>query len=119
MTLLAEPQGILGIGRIFTFAKRLCDTLSSLATAQVSVTVPVPPGTKGKQLDVHIGRNRLRVGLKGGPPTLEVGALMCLKVEHKGGGKTEQPQRPCTVSLWHGAPTWPAVPQSRLVWPTF
>lgn len=34
------------------------------------LTVPVPPGTKGRACDVQIGRTRLRVGLKGQPPVL-------------------------------------------------
>jgi hypothetical protein len=34
------------------------------------VSVPVPPGTKGRACDVAITRDRLRVGLKGQPPVL-------------------------------------------------
>jgi hypothetical protein len=37
------------------------------------VSVPVPAGTKGKQLDVVMTRTRIKVGLKGQPPILEVG----------------------------------------------
>lgn len=43
---------------------------------EVVVTVPVPPGTKGRACDVSIGRDRLRVGLKGQPPVL--GELLVL-----------------------------------------
>ncbi|GFR52746.1 hypothetical protein Agub_g15357 [Astrephomene gubernaculifera] len=39
--------------------------------SEVTVSIPVPPGTKGRMLDVSISRNRLRVGLKGQPPILE------------------------------------------------
>lgn len=34
------------------------------------LSVPVPPGTKGRACDVAITRDRLRVGLKGQPPVL-------------------------------------------------
>lgn len=34
--------------------------------------VPVPPGTKGRALDVAIGKQSLRVGLKGQPPIIDV-----------------------------------------------
>lgn len=37
---------------------------------EVVVSVPVPPGTKGRACDVAIGRDKLRVGLKGQPPVL-------------------------------------------------
>ena len=39
---------------------------------EVSVCVPVPPGTKGRALDVAIGKQSLRVGLKGQPPIIDV-----------------------------------------------
>lgn len=38
--------------------------------AEVVLNVPVPPGTKGRGCDVAIGRDTLRVGLKGQPPVL-------------------------------------------------
>ncbi|GAA5893174.1 hypothetical protein JCM6882_003904 [Rhodosporidiobolus microsporus] len=37
----------------------------------VTVSVPVPPGTKGKQLDVVIKKLYVKVGLKGQPPVIE------------------------------------------------
>ena len=37
---------------------------------EVVLSVPVPPGTKGRACDVAITRDRLRVGLKGQPPVL-------------------------------------------------
>lgn len=39
--------------------------------ADVTVNVPVPPGTRSRDLVVEIGKKRLRVGLKGQPPMLE------------------------------------------------
>lgn len=39
---------------------------------QVSVSVPVPPGTKAKMLDVVISKNKLKLGVKGQPPIIEV-----------------------------------------------
>jgi len=39
---------------------------------EVTVTVPVPAGTKGKMLDVVMDKQKLRVGLKGQAPILEV-----------------------------------------------
>jgi hypothetical protein len=41
---------------------------------EVTVNVPVPPGTKARGLDVHISKSKLRVGLKGAAPIME-GAL--------------------------------------------
>ena len=38
--------------------------------SEVVLSVPVPPGTRGRACDVAITRNRLRVGLKGQPPLL-------------------------------------------------
>ncbi|PSC70314.1 BOBBER 1-like isoform A [Micractinium conductrix] len=38
---------------------------------EVVLAVPVPPGTKGRACDVSIGKDRLRVGLKGQPPVLD------------------------------------------------
>ncbi|GAA5945392.1 hypothetical protein JCM3775_003880 [Rhodotorula graminis] len=37
----------------------------------VTVSVPVPPGTRGKQLDVVLRKDSIRVGLKGEPPVIE------------------------------------------------
>ncbi|GLI68525.1 hypothetical protein VaNZ11_012915 [Volvox africanus] len=39
--------------------------------SEVSVSVPVPKGTKGRMLDVVITKTRFKVGLKGQPPILE------------------------------------------------
>ena len=38
--------------------------------ADVVVTAPLPPGTKGRQVEAQIRSDRLRVGLKGQPPIL-------------------------------------------------
>lgn len=46
--------------------------------AEVVLNVPVPPGTKGRACDVAIGRDTLRVGLKGQPPVLGEGKLRAL-----------------------------------------
>jgi hypothetical protein len=40
--------------------------------ADVDVSVPVPVGTRGKDLDVVITANKLKVGLKGKDPIMEV-----------------------------------------------
>lgn len=40
--------------------------------SEVNVTVPVPEGSKAKQLDVVIEKNYLRVGIKGQKPILDV-----------------------------------------------
>jgi HSP20 family molecular chaperone IbpA len=42
--------------------------------AEVNVYVPVPPGVRGRDLDVLVERARLRFGLRGNPPFLD-GAL--------------------------------------------
>lgn len=39
--------------------------------AEVSVSVPVPPGMRSRDLSVEIGKTRLRVGLKGQPPLVD------------------------------------------------
>ncbi|PRW45246.1 BOBBER 1-like [Chlorella sorokiniana] len=39
--------------------------------SEVVVSVPVPPGTKGRGCDVALGRDKLRVGLRGHPPVLD------------------------------------------------
>ncbi|GIL61051.1 hypothetical protein Vafri_15464 [Volvox africanus] len=39
--------------------------------SEVSVSVPVPKGTKGRMLDVVITKTRFKMGLKGQPPILE------------------------------------------------
>ena len=41
------------------------------------LAVPVPPGTKGRACDVSIGKDRLRVGLKGQPPVLGEPCCCC------------------------------------------
>ncbi|KIZ02376.1 putative Nuclear migration protein nudC [Monoraphidium neglectum] len=39
--------------------------------SEVTVVVPVPPGTKGRSLDVLIAKQRLRVGVKGQPAIVD------------------------------------------------
>lgn len=39
---------------------------------EVSVTVPVPPGTKSRFIACDIKKNHLKVGLKGQPPIIDV-----------------------------------------------
>ena len=36
--------------------------------SECSVSVPVPPGTRAKQLDVRISRDKLSVGVEGAGP---------------------------------------------------
>lgn len=38
----------------------------------VDVFLPAPPGAPGKAFDVHLEPGRVRVGLKGNPPYLDV-----------------------------------------------
>ncbi|GAB4817158.1 hypothetical protein N2152v2_004204 [Parachlorella kessleri] len=48
------------------------DSYSWTQTLQeVVLTVPVPPGTKGRMCDVAITRSKLRLGVKGQPPVLD------------------------------------------------
>jgi HSP20 family molecular chaperone IbpA len=46
----------------------------------VDVTVPVPAGTRGRQLNVVIERQHLTVGLKGSEPIIDV----CLLIDDYG-----------------------------------
>lgn len=39
--------------------------------SELTVTIPVPPGTKTKMLNVEITNKRIKVGLKGSPPMVE------------------------------------------------
>jgi hypothetical protein len=43
---------------------------------QVSVSIPVPAGTKAKMLDVIITKTKLKVGLKGQAPIVDVSAQL-------------------------------------------
>jgi hypothetical protein len=47
----------------------------------VDVTVPVPKGTRGKDLDVKIGKKSLSVGLKGKEKILEGELCKEIKIE--------------------------------------
>ena len=49
--------------------------------AEVTVTIPLPAGTRAKMCDVEIKRNHLRVGLKGEPPILDDTLHEAVKVE--------------------------------------
>ncbi len=49
--------------------------------AEVTVWVPVPPGTKGRACDVHIARKHLRVGVKGQPPVVDGALFAAVKPE--------------------------------------
>lgn len=43
----------------------------SQTLAEVTVVIPVPPGTKGRMVDVTISRSKLKAGLKGQPPIID------------------------------------------------
>lgn len=49
----------------------VCSHSWAQTAGEVSVSVPVPPGTRGAACAVDISVKRLRVGLKGQPPLLE------------------------------------------------
>jgi len=48
---------------------------------EVSVTVPVPSGTTKKDLDITIGKNKLKVALKGQPPIIDGELCQTVKIE--------------------------------------
>jgi hypothetical protein len=48
---------------------------------ELDIIVPVPKGTRGRDLNVVIGKNRLSVGLKGNPNILEGELCKEIKVE--------------------------------------
>lgn len=82
---------------------------------EVTVCVPVPPGTKGRALDVDIGKTRLRVGIKGQPPIIDVRGGSA-----RGGGLDSRPPvilaRGCAVSGVGGDRLRPAAPRES-IWP--
>lgn len=39
---------------------------------EVTITIPVPPGTKARFIECDIKKNHLKVGLKGQPPVIDV-----------------------------------------------
>lgn len=45
---------------------------------EVSVSVPIPPGTKSRFVTCEIKKNHLKVGLKGNPPIIDVSGLLLL-----------------------------------------
>ncbi len=49
--------------------------------AEVAITVPVPVGTRSRDLVVDIGKKRLRVGLKGQPPIIDGELHKTVKVD--------------------------------------
>lgn len=56
--------------------------------AQVSVSVPVPAGTKAKQLEVVISKTKLKVALKGsGTAIVQVGGLTGIGAAVRGSGE--------------------------------
>ncbi|GAA5912477.1 hypothetical protein JCM8208_006612 [Rhodotorula glutinis] len=63
----------------------------------VTVSVPVPPGTRGKQLDVALRKDSIRVGLKGEPPVIEGSFPKEIKVDDS--TWTLDDSREVTVSL--------------------
>ncbi|XP_043699251.1 protein BOBBER 1-like isoform X2 [Telopea speciosissima] len=48
---------------------------------EVTVTVPVPPGTKSRFVSCEIKKNHLKVGLKGQPPIIEGDLYQSVKVD--------------------------------------
>ena len=42
---------------------------------EVTINVPVPPGTKSRFVLCEIKKNHIKVGLKGQPPIIDVSAL--------------------------------------------
>lgn len=60
--------------------------------SEVTVSVPVPSGTKSKMLDVLIKKNHVRVGVKGQTPIIDVGAgeIPGLGIQGQLGAKVEK-----------------------------
>ena len=45
----------------------------------LDITVPVPGNLKGKDFEVIIGKSKLKVGVKGQPPIIDVGLAHILR----------------------------------------
>ena len=52
------------------------DGMRILVCSEVNIYIKTPEGVGGRALDIEIGTESLRVGLKGNPPYLEVGVCM-------------------------------------------
>ncbi|BGP12114.1 hypothetical protein JCM10213_004067 [Rhodosporidiobolus nylandii] len=63
----------------------------------VTVSVPVPPGTKGKQLEVVLKKQYIKAGLKGQPPVIEGELAKEIKVDDS--TWTLDDSREITISL--------------------
>lgn len=62
----------------------------------VTVTIPVPQGTKSKQLVVDIKKTHLKVGLKGEQPIIDDD--LCKEVRMEDSTWTLGMWRPCTIA---------------------
>ncbi|XP_019189089.1 PREDICTED: protein BOBBER 1 isoform X2 [Ipomoea nil] len=48
---------------------------------EVTITIPVPPGTKSRFIECNIKKNHLKVGLKGQPPVIDAELYKPVKVD--------------------------------------
>lgn len=49
---------------------------------EVNITVPVPPGTKSRFITCEIKKNRLKVGIKGQAPVIDVRMICSIVFLH-------------------------------------
>ncbi|GMP83366.1 hypothetical protein CsSME_00037308 [Camellia sinensis var. sinensis] len=58
------------------------DKYSRVQTLQeVTINIPVPPGTKSREIACEMKKNHLKVGLKGQPPIIDGELFQSIKVE--------------------------------------
>lgn len=74
---------------------------------EVNVYVATPPGTRARDLDVTIARNRLRFGLKGNPPFMDLPLARPAKVSEST-WTLEDGELHVTLAKLEAGEPWPA-----------
>lgn len=77
---VGRPDLVYQVWRVLTYVLALPYTWKQ-QLSDVDIEVPVPKGTRGKQLDVLISKKKLSVGLKGQEPILSGELCKDIKVD--------------------------------------
>ncbi len=110
---MADDEGKFQPGHVETVTVDGCTYTWTQTLKEVDVTIPVPQGTRGKDLTVVLKKGKLAAGLKGKQPLIEGDLAKSIKIDQSTWTLDDQKEVNIHMEKVNGMEWWPNVIKSH------